>query len=1147
MDEKKLIRIIEKAAEKKTTKLNLSNKNIKKLPVEIGQLTNLVELILNDNHLTALPVEIVKIKKLKKLELSKNNFVAFPPEILQLPKIEELTLNYNKLEILPAEIAMLGQLKELNLWENRLLKIPIEIAELSQLRYLNLGNNKLTVLPEFLELKQLDTLWLSMNPLITMPDWIGELAQLRCLGFHSCQLNTISPKIINLSKLDTLVLYNNKFNDIPPEFCNLNNLVFLFLSNNQVSRLPREFGKLNKLKKLDFSNNNFIEIPPEIGQLHNLEELNFSKNKLTKLPSELGNLVKLKELYLYSNNITTLEPSIVHLKKLKKLYLHKNRLFTIPQELGQLQNIRELSLKNNPLESPPQDVIQRGTQAILAYLRELEKGGKKRYETKLLILGYGNEGKTCVSRALQKLPFWGEHIRTPGVEIAQWKVENPKFPKNKEKEITLNIWDFEGQEINHQSHQFFLTEKSLYLLVINSTKLFKWEHAEYWLNTIRARAPQSRVILVATECEETTPAWPFDRLKEDYGDLLQGDNWFFLVGCKSGKGIDALSAEIVKAASEIKQMGIDWPVSYQKAEDEIRKLVSEKQARIDRTELYDIFAESGIDKENFENAAAEMGVQGLITQFKDSLELENFIVLNPQWLTKGISLVMEDGQLEKDKGEISHTRMKKIWDNGYNGLYPILHSCMKEFELLYDMEDMQGCLVPLRFGDKRPDTIPWSNLPNINERRIEYKLNIQPPAGIMSRFIVKTHYMIVKTKDMPKGVYWQNGVFLQTGVGEFTSQALCEFDYNEKILQITVRAAFPQNMIEQLHGTAKAVFGFFEGLKPERRYGCIKFEQYKEQYCEGVHPELKILYGLSKNKEIDCEKGWHGVDPKKLVYGFSSFGENALTVKELRQELDKKPEWAENLIKDVETSLVWIDKTYEEIIRLRKHNKKLGPEIIQEMELRWRNYLDMVNEMLDNRDFNSAPAIISMMPIDGSKFIPANWFNKEYIVRPYCECEEGIHPINYTCGFKKPKEWWVKTAPKLAIGVKILSAGIKIACAGLPLAVGTEVFQAVEKEAEFMKELADHLELEGGAESDISAEGCETVEALRGKTAVRDLRQFGENDEKRIARMKLAELFSEIAPDNYKSQQWGELRRVRIRSDNTYRWLCGQHAKKYKS
>jgi hypothetical protein len=98
-------------------------------------------------------------------------------------------------------------------------------------------------------------------------------------------------------------------------------------------------------------------------------------------------------------------------------------------------------------------------------------------------------------------------------------------------------------------------------------------------------------------------------------------------------------------------------------------------------------------------------------------------------------------------------------------------------------------------------------------------------------------------------------------------------------------------------------------------------------------------------------------------------------------------------------------------------------------------------------------------------------------------------------------------------------AGIKIACAGLPLAVDPELFEAMKNEVEFMKELAGHLELEGGAESDISLDASETVENIEQKGRIRDFRRSSGDDEKRIVRMQLAELFEQISPKNYKARQ----------------------------
>ena len=182
--------------------------------------------------------------------------------------------------------------------------------------------------------------------------------------------------------------------------------------------------------------------------------------------------------------------------------------------------------------------------------------------------------------------------------------------------------------------------------------------------------------------------------------------------------------------------------------------------------------------------------------------------------------------------------------------------------------------------------------------------------GIMSRFIVKTHHMITKTRKMPNGIYWYNGVFLCTGVEPYKSEALCEFDNENKSLSITVRAAFPQNMIEQLHGIAKALFSFFKGLEPERYYGCVKMKNEKEVKCEGKHSEERILFALKRRKTVDCEIGWHEIDPNYLVYGFTSFGQ-FIKPKVTKESIDKTEEifkLVENLRKDILSSLVLLSQ-----------------------------------------------------------------------------------------------------------------------------------------------------------------------------------------------------------------------------------------------
>ena len=886
---------------------------------------------------------------------------------------------------------------------------------------------------------------------------------------------------------------------------------------------------------LYLAGNQLTEIPEVLGNLTQLTTLHLAGNQLTEIPEVLGNLTQLTELDLHENQLTEIPESLENLTQLTTLYLSNNQLTEIPEVLGNLTQLEEIGLDNNPLNPELAAAYAKGTESVKAYLRELAKGSQKRYEAKLLILGDGNEGKTCVSRALRGLPF-EKQVTTRGVDVEQWTFPHPDDPGDAKKKITLNIWDFEGQEINHQTHQFFLTDDSLYLLVFKCRDQFLLDRAEYWLDTIKARAPKARVTIVITECEERTPLIPEDRLISEYENVLTEDQWLFPVGCAKDLGIPELRDFLVCRAANLKHIGRVWPNSYRNVETNIEEQTNAGNNYINRKQLYAIFGDAGIEEGGFNEAANAMASLGIITQFTDCPDLENFIVLEPQWLTKAISEIMEDKQLKTDMGKISQERMAAIWGNKYIGMFPTFHNCMKEFELCYDLDYYsRDCLIPLRFSFIKPD-IPWSNIENIKERRVTYKLQIHPPLGLMARFIVKTHHMIAQTPENPNGVFWHNGVFLRKDEGAFTSEALCEFDDLERTLSIKVRAAFPQTMIEQLHNYVEAVFSFYKGIKAEKSYGCISFGEQPEHEtsCDGMHTERRICFALAKGKPIDCEHGFHEVDPMKLIHGVTSFGNTLLKIiEEERDPIQKQIAeilmtvkyigFQQNINAEVITSK--LDQTQSDVNRIT-------PEMKQIFENELHEHLGRIDELLDDRDFTAAPGIIMISPVDRSPWNPKKYIENKYILTPFCEYEQNIHPCRDACvEFTKDKEWWTKTAPWIARGVGVLSVGVQIAVTGMPLMMDDDSYNLIKNDAAFMKELAKHLKLSAHDEENVETESVFKWSFFKLAATTKD------RYEDRAMRTSLARLLEELAPTNYKAKQWGSLRRVKM-PDNSHRWLC---------
>ena len=148
MDKQDVLKIIETAKLKKAKNLDLSNKDIKILPSEIGDLPHLENLNLSYNYLKELPPEIGKLTKLQTLLLTKNEINELPFEIGNLSNLTLFDISHNKITYIPSEIGHLENLKSLDASYCKLKKLPIEFINLLSLKELFLEENNFEFPPQ---------------------------------------------------------------------------------------------------------------------------------------------------------------------------------------------------------------------------------------------------------------------------------------------------------------------------------------------------------------------------------------------------------------------------------------------------------------------------------------------------------------------------------------------------------------------------------------------------------------------------------------------------------------------------------------------------------------------------------------------------------------------------------------------------------------------------------------------------------------------------------------------------------------------------------------------------------------------------------------------------------------------------------------
>ncbi len=158
----------------------------------------------------------------------------------------------------------------------------------------------------------------------------------------------------------------------------------------------------------------------------------------------------------------------------------------------------------------------------------LERSTDYIYEAKVIIIGDGGSGKTSLLRRLYQpeKPLPNESDTTKGIEIYrhEFKLKNGH-------NFRLNIWDFAGQEIYHATHQFFLTRRSLYVLLDDTRKDDKTVHDpsfKYWLGIADLLGDHSPVLIFQNEkggrrktIDESGIKAKFDNVKDVYRGNLE--------------------------------------------------------------------------------------------------------------------------------------------------------------------------------------------------------------------------------------------------------------------------------------------------------------------------------------------------------------------------------------------------------------------------------------------------------------------------------------------------------------------------------------------------------------------------------------------------------------------------------------------------
>ncbi|XP_054815710.1 plant intracellular Ras-group-related LRR protein 6 isoform X1 [Prosopis cineraria] len=393
------------------TELNASKNLLNCIPVSIGGLSRLIRLDLHQNRISSIPSSIMGCHSLAEFYLRNNNLSAVPAEIGTLSRLRTLDLHSNQLKEYPVEACKLGLLV-LDLSNNSLSGLPPELGKMTTLRKLLLMGNPLRTLrsslvsgptPALLKFlrSRLSEGEDSESTIRTKEDVIAKAARLSItskeLSLEGIGLSAVPSEIWESGEIVKVDLSRNSIEELPVELSSCVSLQALILSKNRIKDWPGSIlESLSSLHCLKLDNNPLRQIPPggfktvpmlqildlsgnaaslpngpAFSNMPHLQELYLRRMQLSEVPSDVLMLSQLRILDLSQNSLQSIPSGFKNLTSLTELDLSNNNISVLPPELGLLESsLLALRLDGNPLRSIRRTILDKGTKAVLKYLKD---------------------------------------------------------------------------------------------------------------------------------------------------------------------------------------------------------------------------------------------------------------------------------------------------------------------------------------------------------------------------------------------------------------------------------------------------------------------------------------------------------------------------------------------------------------------------------------------------------------------------------------------------------------------------------------------------------------------------------------------------------------------------------------------------------
>lgn len=799
-----------------------------------------------------------------------------------------LDLSHLGLKVIPKEIVELAELTHLYLQGNAIEEVTV-LEPLIKLKLLSLGNNQLIEVPTFLLKLDIPILWdedYTIYPSINIVVFtellagaiVSTLSLYEALSSQDLDLSRALAHSLNLIRALDQARALDRVRAISLDLPSIRNQA-TFLARGLERALSRDLERDTSRERelaLFLAREQGRALSQGLGLFAELDLI-----AIRDISLDLSKALARLQGSLQDRDLSLAVGLALSLKDGRK-WVHHYGVY----------------LYKNPVITPPPEIIKQGKDAISTFFRDfLDKESLN--EVKVILVGEGASGKTSLVKRLLNGSFDKKEPQTHGIKISKQSFQY------QEQNFTVNFWDFGGQEIMHATHQFFLTRRCLYVLVLDSRKD---EKAEYWLNYIQSFGGDAPVLVVLNKTDEN-PSFDVNRkfLSKKYENIQS----YYKVSCRTDEGIVDLRQALMHHLWNLELRNTALPKGWFK----VKKHLESMQKDYINYATY----QSICGKNHVHNAVSQRVLLELLNDLGVVLNYEQLRwydtqVLNPLWLTNAVYRIINSPILAKSNGKFNINDLDAIindpryqkenpehWTNIFRFWKPeekllqfpeekflFIVAMMKKFELLFQIDEFHY-LIPALLSDHE-NSYKFDTADPTLVFVIEYLDFL--PTSIVPRLMVKLHKYIYKDQ------VWKTGMVLQETL-LFHSIANIILDRDSKKIHIEIQGKRNRDFLTVIRETLKEINATYQDLAvtewiplPELFQEELLLVDYEElqgyeeagqqQYFSGklrkAFPVDGLLNGIEKPEQRK---------PSKPCHIFISYS---------RQDHDYKEKLIENLI-----------------------------------------------------------------------------------------------------------------------------------------------------------------------------------------------------------------------------------------------------------